>query len=328
YALFSIPGVQYAFSFLKLYNAMKASPDKKEAWSAFAEELKQSTAEHFKDYHKPTDERLFTEMLILYSQNIAASEQPSLLAEIKKKYKGKTEEESIRKYAADVYKKSKLTSKESTDAFLNNLTIKALEEEPLFAFLNKTYDFYQTNVMPKITPIQQTEKNALKQYIAGLREFQPDRKFYPDANSTLRLTYGKVLDYNPRDGVHYLPFTTLKGVAEKEKPKDPEFDVPAKLMELYRKKDYGVYGVNGEMPVAFLTDNDITGGNSGSPVINGKGQLIGLAFDGNWEAMTGDLVFDKQYKRTISNHTHYILFIIDKFAGAGHLVKEMKLEFQ
>ena len=328
YALFSIPSVQYSFGFMKLYTAMKASPDKKDAWNAMAEELKNGTAEHFKDYHKPTDERLFAEMLILYTQSIDAAEQPAFFADVRKKFKGKTDEETFRKYAADAYKRSKLTSKESTDALLSNLSLKALEEDPLFSFLNKAYDHYQTNLAPKVGPMNQTEKAALKSYIAGLREFQPDRKFYPDANSTLRLTYGKVIDYSPKDGVRYLPFTTLKGVAEKEKPKDPEFDVPAKLMDLYRKKDYGVYAVNGEMPVAFLTDNDITGGNSGSPVINGKGQLIGLAFDGNWEAMTGDLVFDKQYKRTISNNINYVLFIIDKYAGAGHLVKEMKLEFQ
>jgi hypothetical protein len=141
----------------------------------------------------------------------------------------------------------------------------------------------------------------------------------------MRLTYGQVKDYDPRDAVEYDEFTTLKGVIEKEDPTNPEFHVPAGLKELYKKKDYGIYAENGEIHTCFISTNDITGGNSGSPVINGKGQLIGCAFDGNWEAMSGDIFFEDKVQRTISADIRYILFLIDKLGGAGNIVDEMQL---
>ncbi len=179
------------------------------------------------------------------------------------------------------------------------------------------------NIVKEMT----AEKNrGHRLFIKGWIEMNPDKLPYPDANLTMRITYGQVLPYSPRDGVDYHYYTTLKGVMEKENPENPvEFTVEPKLKELYQKKDYGRYGVKGEMPVAFLSNNDITGGNSGSPVINGKGELIGIAFDGNWEAMSGDVAFEPELQRTISVDIRYVLFVIDKFAGAGHLVEEMTL---
>ena len=162
-------------------------------------------------------------------------------------------------------------------------------------------------------------------YVKGLREMNPNKKYYPNANSTMRLTYGNVLDYYPRDAVYYNYFTTLAGVMEKEDPNNDELIVPAKLRSLYEAKDFGDYGVDGEMPVCFITNNDITGGNSGSPVINGDGELIGLAFDGNWEAMSGDIAFEPELQRTISVDIRYVLWCIDKLAGAKHIVDEMTL---
>jgi hypothetical protein len=151
-------------------------------------------------------------------------------------------------------------------------------------------------------------------------------KFYaPDANFTMRCTYGNVLDYSPADAVRYDHVTTIEGIMQKEDPKNDEFIVPKKLKELYEKKDYGRYAMNGTLPVAFLSNTDITGGNSGSPVINGNGELIGTAFDGNWEAMSGDIAFEPQLQRTISVDIRYTLFIIEKFAGATNLIKEMTI---
>jgi hypothetical protein len=153
----------------------------------------------------------------------------------------------------------------------------------------------------------------------------PERKYAPDANSTMRLSYGTVRDYYPMDGVYYNHFTSAEGILEKMDNANKEFMVDPKLESMILKKDFGPYAVNGKLPVCCISDNDITGGHSGSPVINGSGELIGLAFDGNWEAMSGDIAYDSEYKRTISVDIRYVLFIIDKYAGAGHLLKEMKL---
>jgi len=155
---------------------------------------------------------------------------------------------------------------------------------------------------------------------------QPSKKYYPDANFTMRMTYGKVLDYYPADAVHYDYKTHLKGVMEKEDPTNDEFIVPQKLKELYNKKDFGKYASeNGDIVTCFLTNNDITGGNSGSPVLNSEGHLIGVAFDGNWEAMSGDIAFEPDLQRTICMDVRYVLFIVDKYANAQNLIKEMNI---
>jgi hypothetical protein len=174
--------------------------------------------------------------------------------------------------------------------------------------------------------LRENYQRAKRLFIKALRESNPDKVYYPDANSTMRLTYGNVLSYEPKDGVEYKYVTTLKGVIEKEDPSNPEFVVEKKLKDLYYAKDFGQYAdENGNMPVAFLSNNDITGGNSGSPVINGKGELIGCAFDGNWEAMSGDIEFEEDLQRTISVDIRYVLFIIDKYAGATNLIDEMTI---
>ena len=163
-------------------------------------------------------------------------------------------------------------------------------------------------------------------FVKAVREMQPNKIFYPNANSTMRLTYGNVLPYDPKDGVTYHYTTTLEGVMQKEDPTNPEFVVDARIKELYQKKDYGQYAdKNGDLVVNFLTNNDITGGNSGSPVINAKGHLIGAAFDGNWEAMSGDIYFEPNIQRTIVCDIRYVLWLVDKCYGATHLVNEMNI---
>ena len=163
-------------------------------------------------------------------------------------------------------------------------------------------------------------------YLAALKEMNANTPMYPDANSTMRTTYGTVCDYYPADGVHYNYFTTTKGILEKEIPGDPEFDVPAKLKDLILKKDFGQYAdKDGSLHVCFLSNNDITGGNSGSPIMNGNGELIGLAFDGNWEALSSDIVFNTALQRCINVDARYVLFIIDKYGGQGYLLNEMDI---
>ncbi|MBR4437857.1 MAG: S46 family peptidase, partial [Bacteroidales bacterium] len=169
--------------------------------------------------------------------------------------------------------------------------------------------------------------DANKKFMKGLMEMNGNKPIYPDANSTMRLTYGKVGGYSPKDGVDYKYYTTLEGVMQKEDPNNPEFIVPAKLKELYEAKDFGRYAMkNGEMPTCFLTNNDITGGNSGSDVLNAKGELIGLAFDGNWESLCSDILFEPNLQRCINVDIRYVLFIIDKFGGAGYLLNEMDIK--
>ncbi|GAB3821644.1 hypothetical protein GCM10028895_24210 [Pontibacter rugosus] len=201
-----------------------------------------------------------------------------------------------------------------------------MENDPAFQIVNSIIDNYRNNIAPKLAESNAKLDKANRLYVAGLRLMNPDKVYYPDANSTIRLSYGAVKDYSPQDGVLYNYYTTLDGVMTKEDPNNEEFVVPAKLKQLYQAKDYGRYANSkGELVTDFITNNDITGGNSGSPVINGKGELIGLAFDGNWEAMTGDLVFDPEYKRCINMDSRYLLFLIDKFAGAQNLINEMTI---
>ena len=200
-----------------------------------------------------------------------------------------------------------------------------LEKDPALLASSSFVGNYRGKYQPKITEIQARIERGNRSFIAGMREMMPEKKFYPNANSTMRLTYGQVKEYEPRDAVEYEEYTTLKGVIEKEDPTNPEFVVPAKLKELYNAKDYGIYGENGTLNTCFISNNDITGGNSGSPVINGKGQLIGCAFDGNWEAMSGDIFFEDKIQRTISVDIRYVLFLIHKLGGAGNIVDEMKL---
>ena len=185
---------------------------------------------------------------------------------------------------------------------------------------------YTKKYYPKIEAFNYKKAELAKEYVKELMQMNKGKLLYPDANSTMRITYGKVLSYEPQDGVHYNYFTTLDGFMKKYKPGDEEFDAPKELIELYNNKDYGRYAdEDGTLHTCFITNNDITGGNSGSPVLNAKGEYIGAAFDGNWEAMSGDIAFDKKYKRTIVCDARYILFLIDKMGHAKNLIREMDI---
>ena len=201
-----------------------------------------------------------------------------------------------------------------------------LEKDPAYTTMMSIYDYYIEHHYAQRKSVRAKLDEGNRLFIAGLREMNPEENYYPNANSTMRVTYGNVGDYNPGDAMHYDFYTTIDGIIEKEDPTNDEFIVPEKLKELYEIGDYGQYAdENGNLRINFISNNDITGGNSGSPVINAWGEIVGTAFDGNWEAMSGDIAFENEIQRTISVDIRYTMFIIDKFAGATHLIDEMTI---
>ena len=283
-------------------------------------EVKAEVAAMYKDYNEPTDRKLMEAMIVMVMADIPKEMQAPIFDTIRIKWNG-----NVKAFVDDVYARSIFASATKFNAFLDKPSLVVFENDPAAQFSSGVLDHYMATFRPVITEIQGRIEKGNRAFVAGLREMMPDKKFYPNANSTMRLTYGSVQEYDPRDAVEYEEYTTIKGVMEKEDPTNPEFVVPARLKELYKAGDYGIYGENGTLNTCFISTNDITGGNSGSMVVNGKGQLIGCAFDGNWEAMSGDIFFEDKIQRTISVDIRYVLFLIDKLGGAGHLVDEMKL---
>ncbi|WP_237586650.1 S46 family peptidase [Pontibacter russatus] len=308
-----------AYRLTPLYNALKSG--NKDAARAAATDVQPRVDDFLKDYYLPADKKVFAALMKYYYEDIAKEQQPEYFKNLVKKYNG-----NFGKLADYVYSNSLVVDAQKLNSFLKNPTQKALENDPAFQLVNAIIENYRSNIAPKLAESNAKLDKANRLYIAGLRQMNPDKVFYPDANSTLRLSYGTVKEYSPQDGVLYNYYTTLEGAMAKADSTNEEFIVPDKLTQLYEAKDYGRYAnEEGELVVNFITDNDITGGNSGSPVINGKGELIGLAFDGNWEAMTGDLVYDPEFKRCINVDSRYVLFIIDKYAGAQNLIDEMTI---
>lgn len=269
----------------------------------------------YKDANAATEKKLFIAGL-----EILRKEMPADIFDfINSKYKG-----DIQKFTDEAFKTSIYASEEAFNNFVSKPNAKKFNNDLIRKTTLSILNYYRKSAGEQ-KAIESKLDRATRLFSEAVRTMQSDKKFYPDANSTMRMTYGKVLDYDAADAVHYNYYTTLKGVMEKEDPSNDEFIVPAKLKQLYEAKDFGRYGKNGEMPVCFIANLDITGGNSGSPVINGDGQLIGIAFDGNWEAMSGDIAYEPDVQRTICVDIRYVLFVIDKYAGAKNLIDEMTI---
>ncbi len=297
------------------YSMAKTDEEK----ATIQKEWKGALEEFYKDFSTQLDKKVALSLVKVYKSRVEANYLPSFYAEIDSLYGGNSDS-----YINNVYANSIFASKAKALAFVENPSKEVLENDPASKMGGDIITTIK-EVSHKIAPFNSDFEKGHRLYIAGLLAMEPQKAHYPDANFTMRMSYGQVLDYYPMDAVHYDYKTTLKGVMEKEDPDNWEFVVPQKLKDLYNAKDYGPYGDKGVMPVNFITNNDITGGNSGSPVINGKGQLIGTAFDGNWEAMSGDIAFEPELQRTICLDVRYTLFIIDKFAGAKRLIDEMTI---
>jgi hypothetical protein len=304
---------------ITLINALKSGDNQK--ISELITKTKGDAVDLFKDYNASTDQKSMKAMLKLYRADIPVKFHPDFYVNVvDKKYKG-----NIDKFVDDLFAKSVFASEAKLNAFLNKPSLKIIETDPVYlttASINKA----RAEVSAGNSQFDAALTTGKRLWVAALMEMSPEKTQYPDANSTMRLSYGSVKDYDPRDAVTYKYFTTLQGVVDKYKPGDYEFDLPKRLIDLNNKKEYGRYGSSkGYMPVCFLTTNDITGGNSGSPVMNGNGELIGLAFDGNWESMSGDIAYEPELQRTIVVDIRYVLWVIDVYSGAKHLVDEMTI---
>ena len=294
----------------------KDNPDQ-EKINKKVEELKEGIDDFFKDYNVDTDKKIFEAMIEMYAKNVPQDHLPDIYTTIASKYK-----DDYKKFADKVYSKTIFADKTKLEAFLNNPSAKILSKDMIFQ-INKSFTTKYRELSNTI-PFDKLDKGE-RLFVGALLDMNKGIAMYPDANSTMRLSFGYVGGYNPADAVTYDFTTTTKGILEKEDPSSEEFIVDAKLKELIQKEEFGPYSNQPDLITCFLGNLDSTGGNSGTAVLNSKGELLGLLFDGNWEAMSGDIYFEDKIQKSINVDIRYVLFIIDKVAGAKHLVDEMTI---
>jgi hypothetical protein len=320
--LWGVDGLRFVSSFAPVFAELKKKQAGKE--NKYAELFKSTfPGLPFKNFNKETDKKLFNAMMEVYAKDIDHSIMPAYLDSLLTAHAG-----NIKGLTDFIYNNS---------AFVDNAKMKIMynefeknptvyEKDPLYVLAVAIQQHYQKTVIPQMTYYERQINQLQKEYMLGLKENIKDKKFYPDANGTLRITYGKVSDYKGRDGIEYLHYTTLNGLVEKNKTGEEDFYVKPRLLELYEKKDFGQYADrNGVLHTAFIGSNHTTGGNSGSPVLNAKGQLIGTNFDRNWEGTMSDVMYNVAFCRNITLDVRYTLWMVDKYAGAGYLLNEMKI---
>ncbi|MFO8001016.1 MAG: S46 family peptidase [Marinilabilia sp.] len=310
------------FKPLKELFEQKEEPDSNKVDSLIVK-IEKEVKDFFKDYHQPIDRELTGEVLHFYKKHVPGKYHPEIYSEIDEDYN-----EDISDYSDHLFSETSFSEEKEALGILEDFSEKSLKkitEDPAWELYQSFYSTYGDPVYSEYKALSQKNDSLNRIYMKGQMAYEDDKVFYPDANFTLRVGYGKVKGYHPRDAVYYEHQTTIEGIMEKDDPDIYDYRVPEKLKELYDEKDYGRYEENGTLPVCFIATNHTTGGNSGSPVVNDKGHLIGVNFDRAWEGVMSDLMYNPEQCRNISLDIRYALFIIDKFAGAGYLLDEMTL---
>jgi len=316
--------VSYANGFSKLAAISETNPIDSEKINIEKTALLGKTNAFFKDYYQPIDEEMMAALLKIYDENLEQKYKPAFFNQIHKKYQG-----NYLAYTTEVFKRSMFDKQEEVTQFIENYSpkdLKKLKKDPAFKMAQEMMTMYNGEIKQQRIALNNTLDSLQRLYMKAQMEMKPEARYYPDANFTLRVTYGNVNGFSPKDAVYYEHFTTLEGIMQKENPDVYDYVVEEKLKELYNNKDYGRYAdKDAKLHVAFAASNHTTGGNSGSPVLNAEGQLVGVNFDRCWEGTMSDLMYDPDVCRNISLDIRYFLFIVDKFAGAGYLVDEMTI---
>ncbi|WP_317896643.1 S46 family peptidase [Aurantibacillus circumpalustris] len=320
--LLGIDGIRMTGSFMSIFAELKKKQAGKE--NKLVDVLKKTVpAIPFKNFNKETDRKLFKAMMDIYMKDVDRTIMPNYLDSLFTAFKNNTSDLTNYIYSSSVLIDN-TKAKPIFEDFEKNASI--VEKDPLYILTAAIYSHYQKTVIPQMSYYDKQINQLQQEYMLGLKENVKDKKFYPDANGTLRVAFGKVSDYDGKDGIHYLHYTTMDGLVEKNKTGEEDFYVKPRLLDLYAKKDFGQYAdKNGKLRTCFIGSNHTTGGNSGSPVLNAKGQLIGTNFDRNWEGTMSDIMYNGSFCRNITLDVRFTLWMVDKYAGAGYLLNEMKI---
>jgi hypothetical protein len=322
------PLIKFATSLLGLNKLMNTKDASKTRIDSALQNADRSRAAFIASENRASDEKILADVLMMFRANIDPAQQPkAFYDELSANYG--SDADAYKRFAADVFNNTIILDDKKWRRFVDDKDEDHIRKDPAIKVAQAFSSNYQENIVPKYSAFTTKNADLARAYIKGIMSMDPKKAamMYPDANFTMRISYGNVKSYKPRDAVNYDYVTTMKGVMEKYVPGDYEFDLPQRFVDLYKAKDFGQYidKKKNDIVVGFITTNDITGGNSGSPVLNANGELIGLAFDGNYEALSHKIAFDKDLNRTINVDVRYVLWVIDKYGGAKNLINELKL---
>ena len=325
------PLMGFAGNMIALYDSLYSGKAKQSNIQRIIANADRFRKNFLEEENKISDQNILGSVLKMYHDDIPEDQYPiGFYNTLRNNYGDLKDDNTYKKYAADVFSKTMIFDDAKWNEFVAHPDVNKLADDPAYSLASTFLRNFITKYSPYLQQFNARNNELGRLYMKGIMEMNPAKAkmMYPDATFTMRVSYGNVKSYNPRDAVHYNYLTTAKGVLEKYVPGDYEFDLPVKAVELMKKKDFGQYidKTQNDLVVGFITTNDITGGNSGSPVLNGKGELIGLAFDGNYEALSHKIAFDKDLNRTINVDIRYVLWCIDKLGGASYIIKELDLK--